>query len=74
MEMIFLGLLQEHFEVLGIKLEGEEENTTVVDIFPLILAESISHLSAAEQKSMNRLIHTLKQPMNSVLGAGNRYM
>ena len=73
MHNLFLGLLQEHFEILGIKLEGEDDDNTVVDISPLILAETFSHLSTAEQKSMNRLIHILEQPMNSVLDTADGY-
>jgi hypothetical protein len=73
MHNLFLGLLQEHFEILGIKLEGKEDNNTVVDILPLILAEFFSHLSTAEQKSMNRLIHILEQPMNSALDTVDGY-
>lgn len=73
MHNLFLGLLQEHFEILGIKLEGEEDKQIVFDIFPLIPADTYSHLSTAEQKSMNRLIHILEQPMNSALNTMDGY-
>jgi hypothetical protein len=73
MHNLFLGLLQEHFEILGIKLEGEEDKQIVVDIFPSIPADTYSPLSTAEQKSMNRLIHILEQPMNSALKSVDGY-
>ena len=71
MHNLFLGLLQEHFEILGIKLDGEEDKNAVVDIVPSILPHIYLHLSTAEQKSMSRLIHILEQPMNSVLGTAD---
>ncbi len=73
MHNLFLGLLKEHFEILGMKLEGEEDNNTVINISPLILAETFLHLSTAEQKSMNCLIRILEQPMNSALDTPDGY-
>ena len=69
MHNLFLGLIQEHYEILGIKLEGEEDNKVVVDISPII---SVG-LSTAEQKSVNRLIGILEQSMNSALATSDGY-
>lgn len=65
MHNLFLGLIQEHFEILGIKLEGVEDKNAVIDISSSITPVFCACLISAEQKLMNCLIRILKQPMNS---------
>ena len=63
MHNLFLGLIHEHFEILGIRLDNDDSLLVVVDIAESIPPDSYTHLAVHEQRSMKRLIHTLEAPM-----------
>ena len=63
MHNLFLGLIHEHFEILGIQLDNDDSLLVVVDIAESIPPDSYTHLAVHEQRSMKRLIHTLEAPM-----------
>jgi len=62
MHNLFLGLIEEHFHILGIRLDEPADKE--IDISDLITPASFSDLSAAEQKLMRRLIRLLEQPLH----------
>ena len=63
---LFLGLVQEHFDILGIKLNIAKSRMTpcmVIDI----PKESINKSNEHERKSINRLINMLEAPIKNEL-------
>jgi hypothetical protein len=62
MHNLFLGLIQEHFEILGIKLDHHEEDTIAVNI--VIPPDLLDTLDPTSRKSMGRLIRILQAPLN----------
>ena len=57
MHNLFLGLVQEHFNILGIRLNGTDKPTPSIVIN--IPQQEIDKLNTHERKSILRLIHTL---------------
>ncbi|KAF8801630.1 hypothetical protein BYT27DRAFT_7173847 [Phlegmacium glaucopus] len=72
MHNLFLGLVQEHFDILGIRLNNTNSKTTpsiVVDI----PEGSINRLNIHECKSVTRLINILEAPIKKELKSGAGY-
>jgi hypothetical protein len=67
MHNLFLGLIQEHFEILGMKLEETKEETIALHI--PIESQQFESLSVKEQKSMRQLIKLLQSPLNETLSS-----
>lgn len=65
MHNLFLGLIQEHFEILGIKLNQADEELDVISIE--IPSEGMSDLDSSAKKAMLRLIKILQSPLNKKL-------
>ena len=65
MHYLFLSLVQEHFEILRIKLEQTKEETIALHI--PIESQEFQSLSMKEQKSMRQLIKLLQSPLNDTL-------
>ncbi len=65
MHNLFLGLIQEHFEILGMKLEHPEGEAIALEIN--IQAHQFQHLTTNEQKSMKHLIKLLQSPLTVAL-------
>ena len=66
MHNLFLGLVQEHFNILGIQLDNTKCRTTpsiVIDI----PEESLNKLNEHERKSVNCLINILEAPIKKEL-------
>ena len=63
MHNLFLGLIHEHFDILGMKLEDAERDSIVLNI--LIQEAQYQSLSPNEQKSMEMLINLLQLPLNN---------
>ena len=72
MHNLFLGLVQEHLDILGIR-DDEHDDQVVVDIASSISPNTFSHLEPAEQKSMKRLINILERPMTKELQTTDGY-
>jgi len=66
MHNLFLGLVREHLDILGIR-DDDHDDQIVVDIASSISPNSFSHLEPAKQKTMKCLINILEQPMNKEL-------
>jgi hypothetical protein len=66
MHNLFLGLVQEHFDILGIKLNNTKSRTTQ-SIVIKIPEESINTLNEHERKSAIRLINILEAPIKKEL-------
>jgi Transposase family tnp2 len=72
MHNLFLGLVQEHFEILGIRMDnkkGKEPPALSINIS----TEAMSGLDKNERKSMDKLIETLESPMNKELESFDGY-
>ena len=72
MHNLFLGLVQEHFDILGIKLNNTKSNTTP-SIVINIPEESINKLNEHERKSVSRLINMLGAPIAQELKSQASY-
>jgi hypothetical protein len=66
MHNLFLGLVQEHFDILGIRLNNTKSITTP-SIVINIPEESMNKLNEHERKSVNRLIKMLEAPIKMEL-------
>ncbi len=65
MHNLFLGLIQEHFEILGMKLEKLEDEAIALEIN--IQPHQFQQLATNEQKSMKHLINLLQSPLTTAL-------
>ena len=72
MHNLFLGLVQEHFEILGIRLNNTKSKTTP-SIVINIPEESVNKLNDHECKSLNRLIDMLEAPIKNELKSETGY-
>ena len=72
MHNLFLGLVQEHFNILGIKLNNTKRNTTP-SIVINIPEESINKLNEHEHKSISHLINMLGAPIAKELKSQASY-
>jgi hypothetical protein len=72
MHNLFLGLVQEHFDILGIQFNNTKSRTTP-SIVINISEESINKLNEHERKSVNRLINILEAPIKKELGSQAGY-
>ena len=72
MHNLFLGLVQEHFDILGIKLNNTKSNLTP-SIVINIPEESINKLNEHERKSVSRLINMLGAPIAKELQSQASY-
>jgi Transposase family tnp2 len=66
MHNLFLGLVHEHYDILGIQLNNNKGSTTP-SIVINIPEESINELNQQERKSLNRLINMLEAPIKMEL-------
>jgi hypothetical protein len=66
MHNLFLGLVQEHFDILGIQLNNTKSKTTPSIVIHIPEA-SINKLNEHERKSINRLINMLEAPIKNEL-------
>ena len=66
MHNLFLGLIQQHFDILGIQLNSTKSKTTPCMAIN-IPEESINKLNEHECKSVNRLINMLEAPIKKKL-------
>jgi hypothetical protein len=72
MHNLFLGLVQEHFDILGIRMDNKnDKNSPALSIN--ISTEVMSRLIKNERKSMDKLIETLESPMNKELESRDGY-
>ena len=72
MHNLFLGLVQEHFEILGIRMDNRKgKETPALSI--KISSEEMSGLEKKERKSMEKLIEILESPMNKELESRDGY-
>ena len=72
MHNLFLGLVQEHFEILGIRMDNRKgKETPALSIN--ISTEAMNELDKKERKSMDKLIETLESPMNKELESQEGY-
>jgi hypothetical protein len=68
MHNLFLGLVQEHFEILGIRLELEgEKPPAAIDLSTALPPQSYMHLKTTEQTKMRSLIRILEGPIGASL-------
>ena len=72
MHNLFLGLVQEHFDILGIKLNNTKSNMTP-SIIINIPEESINKLNEHEHKSVSHLINMLGAPIAKELKSQASY-
>ena len=72
MHNLFLGLVQEHFDILGIQMNNTKSASTPSIIID-IPEESINKLNGHERKSLNRLINILEAPIKMELKSQNGY-
>jgi len=72
MHNLFLGLVKEHFDILGIQLNNTKSRTTP-SIVINIPEESINKLNEHERKSINRLINMLEAPIKTELKSQGGY-
>lgn len=72
MHNLFLGLVQEHFDILGIRLTKTKDKTTPSIIIDIPQA-SIEKLNVHEHKSVVRLINTLEPPIKKELKLAASY-
>ena len=72
MHNLFLGLVQEHFDILGIKLNNTK-STMTPSIIINIPEESINKLNKHERKSISNLINMLGAPMAKELKSQASY-
>jgi len=72
MHNLFLGLVQEHFEILGIRMDNKKGKKTAA-LSITISTEAMSGLNKNERESMNKLIETLESPMNKELESQDGY-
>ena len=66
MHNLFLGLVQEHFDILGIQLNNTKSRTTPSLVIN-IPEDSINKLNEHERKSVNRLVKMLEAPIKKEL-------
>ena len=72
MHNLFLGLVQEHFEILGIRMDNRKgKETPALSIN--ISTEAMNGLDKNERKSMEKLIEMLESPMNKDLESQDGY-
>jgi hypothetical protein len=71
MHNLFLGLVQEHFNILGIRLNGTDKPTPSIVVN--IPQQEIDKLNIHERKSILRLIRTLETPMKKELKSQDGY-
>jgi hypothetical protein len=71
MHNLFLGLVEEHFDILGIRMNIKSVSTPSIIID--IPVESINKLNKHERKSLNRLIKMLEAPIKKELKSQNGY-
>ncbi len=71
MHNLFLGLVQEHFEILGIRLNQPDDTTPAIDID--IPSSTILKLNDKERKSMATLIKIFQLPLNTELSTPDGY-
>lgn len=72
MHNLFLGLVQEHFEILGIRMDNKKGKETPALSIKLSM-EAMNGLEKNERKSMDKLIETLESPMNKELESQGGY-
>lgn len=72
MHNLFLGLIQEHFDILGIQNNNTKGRPTP-SIVVNIPEESINKLNEQERKSFSRLINMLEAPIKMELKSQNGY-
>ena len=72
MHNLFLGLVQEHFNILGIQLNNTKSRTTPTIVIN-ITEELINKLNRHECKSINRLINMLEAPIKKELKSQTGY-
>jgi len=72
MHNLFLGLVHEHFDILGIQLNNTKSRTTPSVVIN-IPKESIDKLNEHERKSVNRLINMLEAPIKKELKSQDGY-
>ena len=72
MHNLFLGLVQEHFDILGIQQNKTDRKTTQSIIIDIPQA-SIEKLKVHERKSVVRLINTLEDPIKKKLNSAAGY-
>ena len=66
MHNLFMGLVQEHFNILGIQLNNTKSRT-IPTIIINIPEELINKLNEHECKSVNHLINMLEAPIKKEL-------
>jgi len=72
MHNLFLGLVQEHFDILGIRLKDANRKTTQA-ITIHISEPSLDKLNVHERKSVARLINVLEAPIKKELKSAAGY-
>ena len=72
MHNLFLGLVQEHFEILGIQLNNTKSKPTL-SIIINIPEELVNELNVHECKSLNCLINMLEAPIKNELKSQTGY-
>ena len=72
MHNLFLGLVQEHFDILGIRSNNTKSKTTPSMVIN-IPEESLNKLNEQECKSVNRLINMLEAPIKMELQSQTGY-
>ena len=73
MHNLFLGLVQEHFKMLGIRMDNNKRGKETPALCINISKEAMSGLDKNEHKSMDKLIKTLESPMNKELESQDGY-
>jgi len=74
MHNLFLGLVQEHFEILGIRMDNKGKKSKTTPALTInIPVELMSRLNDKERKSMDKLLDTLESPMNKELESQDGY-
>jgi hypothetical protein len=72
MHNLFLGLIKEHFEILGIRMDNKKCNETPA-LSINISMDGMSELNKNERKSVDKLIETLESPLNKELESQDGY-
>ena len=73
MHNLFFGLVQKHFEILGIRMDNNKRRKETPALCINISTEAMSGLDKNEHKSMDKLIKTLESPMNKELELQDSY-
>jgi hypothetical protein len=69
MHNLFLGLIKEHFEILGIRIDKDEK----MSVFEVKLSDVGTTFTAKEKTSMNTVVRWLSTPMNQSLATIDGY-